>query len=186
MEGQMNTLKQELDTIRQDHTHRILKIMQEDTQDVLLFSGKWIEEMSLFVATAASLLLLNINRDRVASDLLKVRALRGWLIGSHLSASDREKLANQLQKTIQNERKNILDTQREHLQLAIDQTEKSLQREFRLNRQDLNQQIERVLQLHGQEKQDMAIEQYKLDLESTRLSLERMQDHLRTLFSIPS
>ena len=68
----------------------------------------------------------------------------------------------------------------------IDQTEKSLQREFRLNRQDLNQQIERVLQLHGQEKQDMAIEQHKLDLESTRLSLEKMQDHLRTLFSNPS
>ena len=88
LEEQVKGLKDELDRIRQQAQRNIDALLEEnDDDDVILFSAQWVEDMGIFISTATSLLLLNINKDRVAQDLLKVRAIRGWLIGSTLSIS---------------------------------------------------------------------------------------------------
>jgi GTPase Era involved in 16S rRNA processing len=184
LEEQVKGLKDELDRIRQQAQRNIDTLIgEEDDDDLVLFSGQWVEDMGIFISTATSLLLLNINKDRVAQDLLKVRAIRGWLIGSTLSDSDGLKLANQLKETIQNERQAILDTQRSNLSLSMTDLQNSIFRELHLVQSDLSQQIERVIQLHTRGKQDTSKEQHMLQFETLKLSLHNMHAQLKNILT---
>ena len=42
-----------------------------NADEIQLFSGRWIEETSLLITTALSLMLLKIDRDLVAKNLKK-------------------------------------------------------------------------------------------------------------------
>ena len=184
LEEQVKGLKDELDRIRQQAQRNIDALLEEnDDDDVILFSAQWVEDMGIFISTATSLLLLNINKDRVAQDLLKVRAIRGWLIGSTLSNSDGQKLAHQLKETIQNERQAILDTQRSNLSLSMTELQNSIFRELHLVQSDLSQQIERVIQLHTRGKQDTSMEQQLLQFETLKLSLHNMHTQLKNILT---
>ena len=184
LEAQVTGLKDELDKIRQRAQQSIDALIGEtDDDDHILFSGQWVTDMGIFISTATSLLLLNINKERVAQDLLKVRAIRGWLIGSSLSTSDGQKLALQLRETIEKERQAILDTQRSNLSLSMTELQASIFRELHLVQSDLSQQIERVIQLHNRGKQDNSLEQQVLHFETLQLSLQNMHSQLRNILT---
>lgn len=183
METAFSDLKVQIDSIRLEHIVAIDNALKCDSDEIQLFSGRWIEETSLLITTALSLMLLKIDRERVAKDLLKVRALRGWLMGSTLSMNDRAKLAKQLQQTLSTEKTTMMSVQKEHIDQTITSLKESLKQELCLTRVDAFQQIDTVLKLHSTDKRDTPLEQQQLQLETLRLSVHNMHSQLRTMMN---
>ena len=183
MEQEIEALKFRLDDLRMEHIRSVEEAIDYDTDEIQLFSGRWVEETSILITTALSLMLLKIDRDHVERDLLKVRALRGWLMGSHLSDRDVQKLSEQLQRTLSSEQEGMMTAQRNHLSSTMKNLQQSLERDIQLTRLDVAQQIDTVLKLHKTDKQDTHLEQHKLQLETLRLSVHTMHSQLRSMLT---
>jgi|GEM_PF-3025949 len=183
MEQEIESLKLRLDELRMEHIRSVEEAIHYDTDEIQLFSGRWVEETSILITTALSLMLLKIDRDHIEKDLLKVRALRGWLMGSHLSDRDMQKLSEQLQRTLSSEQEGMMTAQREHLSSTMKNLQQSLERDIQLTRVDVAQQIDTVLKLHKTDKQDTHLEQHKLQLETLRLSVHTMHSQLRSMLN---
>jgi hypothetical protein len=183
MEQEIEALKLCLDELRMEHIRSVENAIQYDTDEIQLFSGRWVEETSILITTALSLMLLKIDRDHIGKDLLKVRALRGWLMGSRLSDRDIQKLSEQLQRTLSSEKEGMMTAQRDHLSSTMKNLQQSLERDILLTRVDVAQQIDTVLKLHKTDKQDTHLEQHKLQLETLRLSVHTMHSQLRSMLN---
>ena len=183
MEASFSDLKIQVDAVRMEHIMAIDEALDCNADEIQLFSGRWIEETSLLITTALSLMLLKIDRDLIAKNLLKVRALRGWLMGSVLNEGDRLKLAKQLQQTLHSEQSRVIEAQRAHMNETTTQLQQSIEQDLRLTRLDAMQQIDSVLELHTSEKQDTSLEQQQLQLETLRLSVHTMHSQLRTMMT---
>jgi len=183
MERAFSDLKIQIDAVRMEHILAVDDALGVNSDEIQLFSGRWIEETSLLITTALSLMLLKIDRDLVAKNLLKVRALRGWLMGSALSESDRLKLAKQLQQTLHAERQVVLQAQKEHMEETTRQLQQSIELDLRLTRLDATQQIDTVLKQRTLGKQDTPLEQQQLQLETLRLSVHNMHTQLRSMMT---
>ena len=59
-----------------------------------LLKEDWLQEIPLFVSTAAALLLLGVSSGAIAISLLGLGALRAWLSGALLGSDDRRRIAN--------------------------------------------------------------------------------------------
>ena len=182
MSQEIAQLKIGLDSIRLNHIQEVEKAIERDSDEIHLFTGRWVEETSLLISTALSLLLLKIDKNRIGQDLLKVRALRGWLMGSTLSEGDTIKLANQLQLTLRQEQSTIIDSQRQHLTDTMKKLESTLVEELVLTRKDVTQQIDSILKRQDNTKQDTSLEQ-QLQLETIRLSVHNLHTQLRHLLN---
>ena len=183
MEGSFSNLKIQVDAVRMEHIMSIDEALSCNADEIQLFSGRWIEETSLLITTALSLMLLKIDRDLIAKNLLKVRALRGWLMGSTLSEGDRLKLAKQLQQTLHTEQSRVIEAQKVHMNDTTTHLQQSIEQDLRLTRLDAMQQIDTVLKLHTSGKQDTTLEQQQLQLETLRLSIHTMHSQLRTMMT---
>ena len=183
MESAFSELKIQIDAVRMEHIIAVDEALDISADEVQLFSGRWIEETSLLITTALSLMLLKIDRDLIAKNLLKVRALRGWLMGSTLSENDRLKLAKQLQQTLGSEQPTVIQAQKEHMEETTKQLQQSIELDLRLTRLDAVQQIDTVLKQRTLGKQDTPIEQQQLQLETLRLSVHNMHTQLRTMMT---
>ena len=183
MEASFSDLKIQVDAVRMDHIVAIDEALDCNADEIQLFSGRWIEETSLLITTALSLMLLKIDRDLIAKNLLKVRALRGWLMGSTLNEGDRLKLAKQLQQTLHTEQGRVIAAQKSHMNETTTHLQQSIEQDLRLTRLDAMQQIETVLKLHTSGKQDTSLEQQQLQLETLRLSVHTMHSQLRTMMT---
>ncbi len=182
MSQEIAQLKIGLDSIRLNHIQEVEKAIERDSDEIHLFTGRWVEETSLLISTALSLLLLKIDKNRIGQDLLKVRALRGWLMGSTLSEGDTIKLASQLQLTLRQEQSTIIDSQRQHLTDTMKKLESTLVEELVLTRKDVTQQIDSILKRQDNTKQDTSLEQ-QLQLETIRLSVHNLHTQLRHLLN---
>ena len=100
LEANFEELRLDIDSQRQRFYQKLYRTLQEESDDIILFEGKWIEELSIVLSTSVSLMLINIGRDKVLNSLLEVRALRAWLTGTRLGEGDRKKLANRLAQAL--------------------------------------------------------------------------------------
>lgn len=182
MSQEIAKLKIVLDSIRLNHIQEVEKALERDSDEIHLFTGRWVEETSLLISTALSLLLLKIDKNRIGQDLLKVRALRGWLMGTTLSEGDTIKLANQLQLTLRQEQSTIINSQQQHLTDTIKSLERTLVEELILTRKDVTQQIDTILKRQDNTKQDTSLKQ-QLQLETIRLSVHNLHTQLRHLLN---
>lgn len=182
MSHEIAKLKIVLDSIRLNHIQEVEKALERDSDEIHLFTGRWVEETSLLISTALSLLLLKIDKNRIGQDLLKVRALRGWLMGTTLSEGDTIKLANQLQLTLRQEQSTIINSQQQHLTDTIKSLERTLVEELILTRKDVTQQIDTILKRQDNTKQDTSLKQ-QLQLETIRLSVHNLHTQLRHLLN---
>lgn len=181
LETTIEDLKIKLDQIRIEHLKAVEEAIEYDSDEIQLLSGRWVEETSILISTTLSLTLLKIDRDHIESDLLKVRALRGWLMGATLSEGDLSKLTTQLQKTLRSAQETLLAAHKTHLSSTMLELQDAIVHDVKLTRQDVLQQIDTVLKQHDNSKQDTTVEQQALQLETLRLSVHNLHTQLRTL-----
>ena len=184
LEANFEELRLDIDSQRQRFYQKLYRTLQEESDDIILFEGKWIEELSIVLSTSVSVMLINIGRDKVLNALLEVRALRAWLTGTRLGESDRRKLANRLAQAFTEQRESIIADLRSHLEEAFDNMQRLIDRELELSIKDAIQQIQYALSIREQgiaytEEQRLRLEDSRLVLYNIRAKLLEVKEHVR-------
>ena len=176
LEKHFEEVRLDIDLKRQRFYQSLYESLKEESEDIILFTGKWMEELSIALSTSLSLLLVNTGREKVLNSLLEIQALRGWLTGKTLIERDRRKLADQLALAFQQEREAIIFTQRSFLEEEMKKTSDWLDQDLKRSISDAKEQIEFALQVRKEGVQ--STEEHQLQLEEARLVLFRVQSKL--------
>lgn len=176
LEKHFEEVRLDIDLKRQRFYHALYESLKEESDDIILFTGKWIEELSIALSTSLSLLLVNTGREKVLNSLLEIKALRGWLTGKTLTERDRRKLADQLAKAFRQERESIIFTQRSFLEEELKVTSTWLDQELERSILDAKEQISFALKTRKEGVQ--ATEERQVQLEEARLALFGLQAKL--------
>ena len=178
MTKHFENLRMAIDSHRQEFHQEVLSILDdENANEVMLFPGKWIGELSIIIATSLSLMLLNIGRDKVCKSLLEVRAIRGWITGNQLAEGDRLKLAQKLAHSFQQERDAIIFHQRSHLEETMKQAQSMIDQEMQMHLDDIIEQIQYALDVR--QTSIVATDKAKLNVSKIQASLKSIQENLQ-------
>lgn len=184
LEKHFEEVRLDIDLKRQRFYQSLYESLKEESDDIILFTGKWIEELSIALSTSLSLLLVNTGREKVLNSLLEIQALRGWLTGKKLIERDRRKLASQLASAFQKERESIIFTQRSFLEEEMQKTSDWLDQDLKRSISDAKEQIDFALTVRKEgvqstEERQIQLEEAHLTLCSIQSKLLEVKDHVR-------
>ena len=184
LEKHFEEVRLDIDLKRQRFYQALFESLKEESEDIILFTGRWIEELSIALSTSLSLLLVNTGREKVLNSLLEIQALRGWLTGKKLIERDRRKLAEQLAVAFQKERESIIFTQRSFLEEEMTKTSNWLDLDLKRSMFDAKEQIEFALTVRKEgvqstEERQIQLEEAHLMLCSIQAKLLEVKDDVR-------
>lgn len=184
LEKHFEEVRLDIDLKRQRFYEALFESLQEESGDIILFTGKWMEELSIALSTSLSLLLVNTGREKVLNSLLEIQALRGWLTGKKLIERDRRKLADQLATAFRKEREAIIFTQRSFLEEEMKKTSNWLDLDLKRSMFDAKEQIDFALKVRKEgvqstEEQQLQLEEANLSLFNIQTKLSEVKDYVR-------
>ena len=176
MTRHFQVLRGKIDQLRSEFYKEVNTVLIEENTDIVLFPGKWVDELSIIASTTLSMMFLHLNKEKFSRAILQVKAIRGWLTGSSLSEEDRRKLSKQLVHSFSQDRDSLIFNHRSYLEETMKNMQSLIDQELQLYIDDAVDQVNFALQIKisgvsQTEKQRLLVEESRIKLHTLKQSL---------------
>lgn len=169
-------LRSKIDQLRAEFYQEVNSVLIKENSDIVLFPGKWVDELSIIASTTLSMMFLHLNKEKFSRAILQVKAIRGWLTGSSLSEDDRRKLSAQLVLSFSQDRDSLIFNHRSYLEETMKNMQALIDQELQSYIDDAVDQVNFALQIRTggvshTEKQRLLVEESRIRLHTIKQSL---------------